>query len=460
MTVIAIACIGIPAIIIIIEKYKQLRKHFRLKYVYNFEKELKNAKRKPYKPKKITDGEKTYLGLSENGKEIYMPNNAKHVFVCGTTGSGKTVALSNFIKSGTDNNYPMLILDGKGDLGKDSLLYITKKFCANRKKYIIDFNNPYTSDKYNPFKNANPSMIKDMLINMTDWSEEHYKLNTERYLQRLINLLYKTNIPLSFKSIIKYIPTNEFIRLSGELAKQGVITRAEHNENINVANISGEIAKSASARFGTIAESEIGTIFDGTGIDIYTALKQNAIILFVLNPLMYPEMSPLIGRLILIDSKQAVQKLFGNLQRTFFIFDEINSYASTALLDLVNKSRSANVTCILATQSLSDLDFANGEFFKEQIIENCNNYIVLRQNSATNAENWANILGTRKNLDVTYQLGRDKQGFAKDTGVGSARPVREFLYHPDDIKTLKTGNAILLSKDNGFHSKVIIDKPF
>jgi type IV secretory pathway TraG/TraD family ATPase VirD4 len=126
----------------------------------------------------------------------------------------------------------------------------------------------------------------------------------------------------------------------------------------------------------------------------------------------------------------------------------------------VNKSRSANVTCVLATQSLSDLDFANGEYFKEQIIENSNNYIVLRQNSAVNAENWANILGTRKNLDVTYQITNNDGGLNSNTGYGSARRVREFLYHPDDIKNFKTGQGIYMSKDSGTHSRIVVHKPF
>ena len=134
-------------------------------------------------------------------------------------------------------------------------------------------------------------------------------------------------------------------------------------------------------------------------------------------------------------------------------------YASTALVDLVTKSRSANVTCILATQSLSDLDSAVNEVYKEQIIENCNNYIVLRQNSSINAEYWANILGTRATLEVTYQLQQAGQN-TTETGYGSARRVREYLYHPDDIKALRTGKGIFLSRDMNIHYKVNIYKPF
>lgn len=93
----------------------------------------------------------------------------------------------------------------------------------------------------------------------------------------------------------------------------------------------------------------IGGNFSDTGIDIATALKEKAIILFILNPLIYPEISPAFGRLVLIDSKKAISQRFQNDNRTFFLFDEINVYASKTLIDLVNKSRSANVTCVLAT---------------------------------------------------------------------------------------------------------------
>lgn len=256
------------------------------------------------------------------------------------------------------------------------------------------------------------------------------------------------------------MPITEFLKLSAELMKNEIISKFEHLENTNIAKNSGKIAENAVARFATIQESELGPIFDDDGIDIYTALKEKAIILFILNPLIYPELSSLIGRLIMIDAKKAISKLFSESnERTFFIFDEINVYASPVLVDLVNKSRSANVTSILATQSLSDLDFANGEAFKEQIIENCNNYLVLRQNSSVNAEHWANILGTRSTMEVTYQL-QQKGLNTSETGFGSAKRVREYLFHPDDIKTMTTGKGVFLSRDTGQQCKVNIHKPF
>lgn len=426
--------------------------------VYNFKKDHSEATNKPsYRGDKKEEGS-IAIGTTKNKKGVFVPKDAKHVFICGTTGSGKTIAISNFLKSGMDNNYPMLVIDGKGDIGEGSLLEITREICKDRKIYVINLNHPETSDKYNPFQNTNTDVIKDMLINMTNWSEEHYKYNTERYIQRLCKLLELSNIVVSLESLTKYLSTNSFMKLSKDLASGELISKEEHLENSDLAKTSGKIAESAGARFATIKESKLGQIFDSTGIDIYTALQENAVILFILNPLLYPEMSPLIGKLIIIDSKKAVSNFYQDKQeRIFYILDEINVYASSSLLDLVNKSRSANITCILATQSLSDLDNVTDQF-KEQIIENCNNYIVLRQNSSVNAEHWSNIIGTRQTMQATYQI-KGGSGEAQSTDLGSLRKTREFIYHPDDIKLLETGSAIFLSRDKMFHTKIKINKP-
>jgi len=432
----------------------------QLRKIYNFRKELKTMKvAKRNRPTQPQDG--TLIGHAGR-RPVYIPDDAKHVFVCGTTGSGKTVALSNFIKRTIEKDYPALIIDGKGDTGQGSILDIINTMNHNNKKkvYVVNLSDPTNSDHYNPFKGASPTVAKDMIINMTDWSEEHYKLNAERYIQRTLQLLEIGKYELSFKRIIKCLNIDKFMLLSKTLLDGELITKAQHLDNIELAGTSGKIAQSSMARFSTIAESEIGGIFASDGVDIAQALQEKAIILFILNPLTYPELSPAFGRLVLIDSKKAIGSLYKlNSPRTFFIMDEINVYATTALTDLVNKSRSAGVTCVLATQSLSDLDFACGEAYKEQIIENCNNYIVMRQNSGVNAEKWANILGTRATMDVTYQL-QQKGLNTSETGFGSARRVREFLYHPDDIKTLQTGKGFFLSRDTSFNSRINVNKGF
>jgi len=427
---------------------------------FDYEKDYEEAMQHKEKPNFPISSESQKVLLGNVGKKnVFVEVDAKHVFICGTTGSGKTVAISNFVEAGSKLSYPMLIVDGKGDTDAGSLMEIAKHMCPSRKIYIVNLNNPKESDKYNPFKNTNTDVIKDMLINMTNWSEEHYKYNTERYILRLLRLMSMGEIKISLGSLTHYLPTINFTKLSKDLSVKGLITKEEFIEDMELAKTSGKIAEAAAARFATIKESDLGQIFSEEGIDIYTALEENAVILFILNPLLYPEMSPLIGNLIIIDSKKAVSNFYKHKKsRIFYILDEINVYASESLLDLVNKSRSANITCILATQSLSDLDGVN-DHFKEQIIENCNNYIVLRQNSSVNAEHWSNVLGTKVAMEATYQIKGDG-GSAKSTELGSLRKTREYLYHPDDIKLLRAGTAVFLSRDKMFHTKINVNKPF
>ena len=404
----------------------------------------------------------TFLGMYGK-KKIYVDHDVKHIFVCGTTGSGKTVTLSHFIESVFTNDYPSLIVDGKGDINEGSLYDYIMKYklkYPDKKVYVIDLNNPTTCDKYNPFYHKTPTVIKDMLMSMTDWSEEHYKVNASRYLQKVIYLMQENGIELNLESVINHLSLSSFTNLSLALQKQKIITKEKHLENIKQAESVSKIVEGTIARFSLLVESDLGDIFTSSkeSIDIPTALNENAIVLFILNPLTYPELSPLFGRLITIDAKQGVSSLFHKrFSRTFYIFDEVSIYASQELLLLVNLSRSANITSILATQSLSDLENVS-ESFRKQVIESCNNYIIMRQNEPENAEIWANTIGTRKKAEVTYQIKNNQQQ-TDTTGLGSFKITREYLYHPDIIKSLKTGEAIYVSKDKNVHYKLKINKP-
>ena len=82
----------------------------------------------------------------------------------------------------------------------------------------------------------------------------------------------------------------------------------------------------------------------------------------------------------------------------------------------------------------------------------------MRQNEPSNAEIWANTIGTRNKMNITYQI-KNEQSMTDTTGLGSAKITREYLYHPDIIKNLKLGEAIYVSKDRNVHYKLKINKP-
>ena len=145
----------LPLTIVIAET---IRSH-QLRGYFNFWRDFKmiRKRRKESIPtaEKTPPPNQTLIGFSHQ-KPVYIPDQCKHCFICGTTGSGKTVALSNFIRHGIQGDYPLLLVDGKGDIGNGSILEISKQFCREhkRKLYVINLSDPAHSDPYNPFSHA------------------------------------------------------------------------------------------------------------------------------------------------------------------------------------------------------------------------------------------------------------------------------------------------------------------
>ena len=84
--------------------------------------------------------------------------------------------------------------------------------------------------------------------------------------------------------------------------------------------------------------------------------------------------------------------------------------------------------------------------FQQQVIENTNIKLILRQDDPDSVEKFVKIAGTRKTLIPTWQteekiLGK---GF---TGTGSLREGQTFRVEPDLIRGLKRGEAVVIWKN-------------
>ena len=88
----------------------------------------------------------------------------------------------------------------------------------------------------------------------------------------------------------------------------------------------------------------------------------------------------------------------GNITRgkkdiIYTIFDEFSVFAGDQIVNLINQGREAGVCAVLATQSLSDISVVGGQALVGQILNNCNNYIIQRQNNPNDASVLADIIG-------------------------------------------------------------------
>jgi type IV secretory pathway TraG/TraD family ATPase VirD4 len=173
------------------------------------------------------------------------------------------------------------------------------------------------------------------------------------------------------------------------------------------------------------------------------ALAENAVVYFCLQPLKFPAYAECLGKLIINDIKALASSQLerSEKQKIYTIFDEFSVFAGDQIVNLINQGRSAGIHAILATQSLSDIQKKGGDPLVGQVLNNCNNYLILRQNHHVDAEQLAQVIGTTDAYQITTQIDQQARG-----GAGTVRQTKEFIVHPDEIKRLGIGKLIFVSK--------------
>lgn len=391
------------------------------------------------------------IGLSEKGQPVALSDRElnQHCLVVGTTGSGKTTTIMNIVESAVSREIPLVIVDGKGAY---DLAERVKGIADTYARPFYLFSMRGNSMHYNPLARGGVTELKDKLISLTEWSEEHYMKLAERYLQLLFRCLSAAGVEkVDLAKVVDYLEPDALAVLAREIETD----TDERNRILDALDsFSDSGIQGLGNRIAVITESEIGHLFRDEGpektIELAKAIDENAVVMFLLDSLSFPEYSRLLGRLVVTDLKGAAARQPNGAKKIYTIFDEFNVFASRAVVDLIGKARSFGFHTVIGTQSPSDLEAAGGPALLEQIIENCNTYIIQRQNSATNAEKLASIIGTEKSHEVTYQVQNRGLFGSSHTGLGSVRQTKEFIVHPDEIKRLGTGEAILLRKASGF----------
>lgn len=373
-----------------------------------------------------------------------------HTLAVGTTGSGKTTALANFVESVITRKWPLFYVDGKGDYEFAKRIEQSAK-SQNAPFYL--FSMVGDSCKYNPISFGGFTSKKDRIIELREWSEDHYRKIAEGYLQTVFYTLEKANMSVNLHTLSKYLETESLLDLARKIKGEKLVDRIS-----KLADKRKDI-ESLIAEIQNIAHSEIGHLFDCNESDkiltLAKAFKEKAVVYFCLQPLAFPAYASTLGKLVINDLKSLIASQLKQQTKTnmLTIFDEFSVFAGDQVINLINQGRSAGVHAILATQSLSDIAIKGGKALLGQVLNNCNNYIIQRQNNPTDAEILANIIGTKDDFVITSQVANKGS-----TGAGSVRETKQFSVHPDEIKQLGRGIAILSSKQSSTLNKILVRK--
>ena len=396
------------------------------------------------------------IGVDKYARAVELSDKAanQHTLVLGTTGSGKTVTVCNIVESAINRGLPLIYIDGKGDY---DLACRVARYGRERNRPVSVFAMAGESMTYNPLAVGGFTSKKDRIIELREWSEEHYKKLAEGYLQSVFKTMERCGIACDMVSLSENLDLKKLKALVR--ANQSKIPDAQGlMDELNNQEQASKSIESLVAEIRNFTASEIGPLFriaeNKPVLTLANILETKGIAYFCLPALEFPSMAQTLGRLIINDLKATMaQQLSGGIRdKVYVIFDEFSVFAGEQVLNVINMGRSAGIHAVLSTQSLSDIASGrkeNADHFINQVLGNCNNFILHRQNSPEDAEKLAEMMGTRNTLEYTAQVSQ-----TGPTHMGTVRRTRGFIAHPDEIKTLKTGEAFFFAKESNKISRI------
>jgi conjugal transfer pilus assembly protein TraD len=382
------------------------------------------------------------LGINTETQEVILNDEELNsgCLILGATGSGKTTTINNIIESCCQRNLPCFFIDGKGSRKQaQRVKELANKF--GRKFYYFTITG--TSHNYNPLSIGNSTELKDKLISISDWTEPHYKAICERYLQVAFQIFNECGQKVDVINVTKWLTHDALNVLLSNLPEEKQRRYGQVLDEIREEDILGLIN-----RIAIFSESEAGEKLTESGnavINLYNAVKEKAIVVMSLDSLMYPEFSRALGRMIVNDLKTVASRLLDDSRKLYVILDEFGVFAGNQVTDLINKSREAGFHNILSTQELADLKINGSDVLMKQIFGNTNVKIIHRQDVPDSAEFIAASAGTIDSYATTFQVDG-----SRETGAGTVKKDQSFIVHPNTIKWLSTGKAILIRKTPDF----------
>ena len=303
---------------------------------------------------------------------------------------------------------------------------------------------------YNVAARGGRSEVADKLLSGHQWSEPHYLAIALRFMQREVEVLRAAGIEPSLASISRYLHPERL---------EAVAAGADERVGEQVATLVDDMPKrmlddlaGARSRIALLAESEFGRWLDPNGdkareIDLEQVIAERGVAYFWLEADRYPELARLLAAALIVDLITLSAELQAGALRAALVIDEFASIAADQVARLFATGRTAGLSTILATQGLADLPAARadngGEDLRGQVLQNLEFLISHRQSDPESAELLAKLAGTHADYTITRKV--EGSLFPSASGEGSRIPTRSFHVHPDEFKTLRVGEAVVMA---------------
>ncbi|HXO10390.1 MAG TPA: TraM recognition domain-containing protein [Solirubrobacteraceae bacterium] len=395
---------------------------------------------------RAAEGPTVSLGVDERGREVLLSDHqlATHGLILGASGAGKSTTLLGILGDRIARGLPVIAIDLKGsptfadELARASTL-------AGRSIRVWTLDGP---SHWNPLAHGGPTELKDKLIASERFTEPHYQRAAERYVQTALQVLEAGGLRPRLADVVALMEPRRLAAAARRLDSPLRDHVQDYVAGLTADQLSA--ARGLGTRLAIISESHAGRYLepaaDGETIDLRSALDGSEVVVFSLNSSVYGQLAAQVGTLAIQDIVSAtghrLQAGGAPIQATVAV-DEFSALGADHLLALVARGREAGVSVLLATQELADLERA-APGFRDQVLGLTAVKIAHRQDVPASARTIAELAGT----EWVWTESRQIYGpFGRGHGSrGTRREVERYVVHPNEVKALRTGEAVLLTK--------------
>lgn len=373
----------------------------------------------------------------------------ENVQIVGGTGTGKThYVMKPFIEQTIRQGLGCFILDVKSNMALDVAYYAWE--AQGRFIHHFTLADIFNSHTYNPLYGDNADAIANRAFTALYYEvnngETYYRDLAEIYLHNLIGLIKQEIKTITFQDLLTCTQEVDTFRTITWLCSK---YPASHYTKYFLDQWLGKSPKDRRMELSGLinklqrfCNSEWSDLLNVREPDIKMAdvVRQGQIFLFSPDSARYPQDAKALSILAMMDlSEQLADRYRVTPDKPFRVFlDEFYNLAYSKFIDFINKCREAQVNLFLAHQSMGDLKGVSNEFL-EQVMNTASNKIILRVNDPDTAEGFSRQFGTELDQDAKVTSYK-----ADHTVAGYSVPITEkFRFHPNRIKELKVGQAIV-----------------
>lgn len=396
------------------------------------------------------------LGRDDAGRAVRVPMPRAHVTIVGASNSGKTNTAALLLEAQAASG-GFVVLDGKG--GRELPELAVRLGARHRRRValwsILPYGDPALDRHrrpWNPAGNATPTEVMDRVAAAEEQTEPYYAAVAARGVLLAAQALRARDEALRLDALARLLDqpgdlraalhASEPDRHAGEVAWLNGLTEGERSA-----------LRGIGVRLHTMVASDGGAALlpaAGGGIDLDAAVRDGWLVVFTLPQGLYPALVPHVTRYALA----ALATTCGRIERSgvpadaMVFVDELSAFDGDQLCAGLERGRSAGVRFVVATQSLSNFATAGGEKLLHAALDNAELVVVHRQAVPDAAELLASIAGTEEAWEHTHQVADGASALLglDETGRRARRLTDRFRAHPNVIKRLGLGEAIVVSQ--------------